>query len=171
MYSYPIFSNLHEEHPIIQKTWIGFCIVQCYLFRLCSSLLIQTVVKVAYNFIEPWLFLSNSNPAWNSTWTIELTLIGRSRSWICFPIRSEKVFNLPRFLGSPCFSESVCPNNNNPHVILMYRKCLSGFEFEKSEGWVSGMFLNVVLKVSGRCLSGVWKVSKRCLETNLTPAA
>ena len=55
-------------------------------------------------------------------------------------------------------------NDNNPHLILIYRKSLQVYALGWVKVWVSRRSMEGVWMVSGRCLEGVWEVSGRCLE-------
>ena len=91
------------------------------------------------------IFLSNSNPTWNST-ELELVRVVVDFVFQCHNKKKNK------------------KNKKNPHLILIYRKGLQVYNLERVTVWVSRSCLEGVWKVSGRCLEIVWKVSGRCLE-------
>ena len=78
--------------------------------------------------------MSNSNLTWNST---ERTWTGQSWSWLCFPMSQEQ-------------EQEEQEEQSSPNFALQKRP--TGFYLERVKGWVSGMFLEGIWRVSGKCL-------------------
>ena len=120
-----------------------------------------------------WQQLSNSSP----TCKPNSTLVGLSRSWLCFPTegrRRKEEEGRNHHLAFRRRIEPTCLNFGDclEGVWRVYGNCLEGV-WRVSGGclmgfwWMSGGCLEGVLRVSGRCLEGVWRVSMGCLNGNL----